>query len=431
MGCGTGQFLYEVCRQSNMVNSQLVIKGMEINASSLFIAKMILELVYVQNRLELGDALYYDIKPFNKAFIFPPLAMKYKDDTFLRFNTKNRIHINSKTSTEWFFVDRIISNLPIDGKAIALLPPRTLFFEGDSAYRKFLLDSGLIEGIIKLPAGTIANTGIISYLVVFSHNNEKVKVLDATKYINNYNIKNIELDIDMIYEHYRYCNEANYIDIKGIKGTYDLSVDKLLRKPIEVKYSTPIHLIGEIFQGSQYTISNFKDQLSETKTNTRLLTSSDIEEGMIQWDTLNSIINPDKKIFKFALKKDDIVLTSKSSKVKIAIVDCETKDNIILTGGMLCIRPNTDLIKPEYLKMFLDSKKGKEILKGIQKGAIIQSITVSALKSINVSCPPIEKQLEVTKKYQSKLAMYAALKKELEKLDEQINSYYDEVEEEL
>ena len=83
---------------------------------------------------------------------------------------------------------------------------------------------------------------------------------------------------------------------------------------------------------------------------------------MIQWDTLNSIINPDKKIFKFALKKDDIVLTSKSSKVKIAIVDCETKDNIILTGGMLCIRPNTDLIKPEYLKMFLDSKKGKEIL---------------------------------------------------------------------
>lgn len=430
MGCGTGQFLYEVCCASNSVNSQLVIEGIDINPSNIYIAKMILELVYVQNKVQQGDGLYYDLKPFNKAFVFPPLGMKYKDDTYLKFNTKNRPYINVRTSTEWFFVDRIVSNLPEHGRAVALLPQRCLYYDGDQQYRKFLLENKLIEGIIQLPQGTITNTVMSPCLVIFSHNNDNIKVFDATKYVSNMD-KNVKLEIDTIYLRYRRCDSDNLISINEIKDTYDLSVDKLLRKPIEIKYSKPIKEIGDIFQGSQYTISNFKELISDVKTNTRLLTSSDIEDGIIQWNSLTSINNPDKKIFKFALKKDDIVLTAKSSKMKIAIVDCDLEYNVILTGGMLCVRPNTELIRPEYLKMFLDSKKGKEIIKSIQKGSVIPTITTSAFSSINVSCPPLEKQLEVTAKYQAKLTMYAALKKELDKLEEQISSYYDSIEGDL
>ena len=124
-------------------------------------------------------------------------------------------------------------------------------------------------------------------------------------------------------------------------------------------------------------------------------------------------------------------MTAKSSKVKIAIVDYQPEEDVILTGGMLCIRPKEGVILPSYLKMFLDSSKGKEILKSIQKGSIIQTITVSALKSIVVSCPPIEIQMDVAKRYQSKLSMYAALKRELADLEEKINNYYDDVEESL
>ena len=131
---------------------------------------------------------------------------------------------------------------------------------------------------------------------------------------------------------------------------------------------------------------------------------------------------------KFALRKNDVIMTAKSSKVKIAIVDYQPEEDVILTGGMLCIRPKDDVILPSYLKMFLDSTKGKEILKSIQKGSVIQTITVSALKSILVSCPPLELQEYFAKRYQSKLSMYAALKKELADLEEKINNFYDDVE---
>lgn len=429
MGSGIGHFLYEMCRLANIENKKCVIQGIEINTSRLNVAKMILELIGVRYKLELGDALYYDIKEFDKAFVFPPLGLKYKDDTYLKFNTKNRSFISRNTSAEWFFVDRIISNLPDNGRAVALLPQRCLFFEGDHPYRRYLLESKMIEGIIKLPQGVIPNSGVSTSLVIFSHNNEKVNVVDASNCFKKTNFRTIILHDDIACNYFT-CKK-DMIDYRDIICIGDMSVEKLLRKPIDIKYSTPIENVGEVFQGSQYTLANFKSQISEKRTNTRLLTSSDIEEGMIQWDLLTSIENPDKKIFKFSLRKNDVILTSKSSKVKIAIVDCDLNENLILTGGMLCVRPNTNLITPEYLKMFFDSKKGREILKSIQKGSTIPSITVSALKSINVSCPPIDIQIEVTKKYQSKLMMYAALKKELVALEEQISSYYDEIEEDL
>lgn len=424
LGSGTGETLYEFEKNANY---KLKIYGYEISLVNTMISQMVLNLLNVECKINLGDALFLDVPEFNKGYVAPSVGLRYMDNRLEKFNSINKKYLKSSTNCEWYFVDKLLSGLSSNGKAAALLFPRCLFFSGDSEYRKYLLENKLIEAIIQLPSNLLLYTSIAPTLIIFSHNNDSIKVINASNYCvrsNHYN----DIDIDKVLADYDNCFT---ISTKEAIDINDFTVDRLMYKKISIKCSKPIDEISNIIQGSQYTLKNFENQITTEKTKTRLLTSSDIEDGIIQWDRLTSIKDADPKLLKFKLQENDVILTSKSSKVKIAVVDFQPEEDIILTGGMLCIRPNVDIVNPLFLKMFLDSNKGHDILKCIQKGQAIPTITASALKSISVTCPSLEIQNDVARKYKSKLSMYSALKKELESLENQINNYYEEVEEDL
>ena len=423
-GSGAGEALYEFEKNADY---KLKIYGSEISIDNVMLSQMVFNLLNIKCEVNLGDALFLDVPEFDKGYVAPPFGLRYMDNRLEKFNSINKKYLKSSTNCEWYFVDKLLSVLKPNGKVAALLFPRCLFFSGDSEYRKYVLENKLIETIIQLPSNLLSYTSIAPTLIIFSHNNDSIKVINASNYYvrnKNYN----DIDIDKVLADYDNCFT---ISTKEAIDINDFTVDRLMYKKISIKCPKPIDEISNIIQGSQYTLKNFENQITTEKTKTRLLTSSDIEDGIIQWDRLTSIKDADPKLLKFKLQENDIILTSKSSKVKIAVVDFQPEEDIILTGGMLCIRPNVDIINPLFLKMFLDSNKGHDILKSIQKGQYIPTITASALKSIFVSCPPLETQNDAARKYKSKLSMYSALKKELESLENQINNYYEEVEEDL
>ncbi len=49
-----------------------------------------------------------------------------------------------------------------------------------------------------------------------------------------------------------------------------------------------------------------------------------------------------RKFDKFAVKFGDVIVTSKSSKIKTVVIDIEPKEKILVTGGMLIVRPQSD-----------------------------------------------------------------------------------------
>lgn len=134
------------------------------------------------------------------------------------------------------------------------------------------------------------------------------------------------------------------------------------------------------------------------------MTSSDIENGMVRWESLRSIDIKDNKFDKFAVQYGDVVVTSKTSKVKIAVVDIDPKEKVLVTGGMLIIRPKLDKLNLTYLKMFLDSKMGQSALKSIQKGTVIVTVTAGGLSMIEILMIDIntrqKKPKDIMKNYQ-------------------------------
>lgn len=425
---GDGEFLFQVCKESNKT---LKYKGIEINIDYNLIGQLIFDLLEVNYSFKNGNALFENFDNYDKGFIFPPFGMKYTDDTYQKFLTVNKSLFNSRTTSEWFFVDRLINKMNSNGRSIALLCGKPLFSAADIEYRNHLLDNKFVEGIIELPAGVLSPfTGIQTTILIFSNNNENVKIVDGNLYSSkNKKSKEIEIEINSLVNDY-FDGKCTLLSNNDVKEKNTFVVSNLTSKPKEIKFAKVLSSVANISQGSQYTISNFKDRITEEKTDYRILTSSEIDNGYINWDALLNIKNDDVKLLKHRLQKNDLVMTSKSSKVKIAVVDFEPEDNVIVTGGMFIIRPNTEEINPVFLKMFFESNVGIELLKSIQKGQIIPTIPTNMLRQLLISCPPIEEQNLYAKKYNSKLNMYIAMKKELEELEYTIKNFYESIIEE-
>ena len=219
-------------------------------------------------------------------------------------------------------------------------------------------------------------------------------------------------------------------ELKSLNNLIPSSVLLDVDKP---KNGTPLGELAEVFTGNQYTLGVFEKNgmLSSKPTGYRILTSSDIEDGVVDWKSLRSINYDDDKFNKYAVKKNDLVVTSKSSKVKTVVVDIEPKEKILVTGGMIIVRPDTKKLDPTYLKIFLDSEQGQNALKAIQKGSIIITINSKELSTILVPLIDLDKQIEKAQRYNEKLSTLYALKQEARKLEDALKNFYlDESEEE-
>ena len=212
----------------------------------------------------------------------------------------------------------------------------------------------------------------------------------------------------------------------ALKNINNLVPSNVLLDVDKPKNGVPLGGLAEVFTGNQYTLGVFEKNgmLSSEPTGYRILTSSDIEDGVVDWKGLRSIVYNDDKFDKYAVKKDDVVVTSKSSKVKTVVVDIEPKEKILVTGGMIIVRPDIKLLNPTYLKIFLDSEQGQNALKRIQKGSIIITINSKELSTVLIPVIDIDKQIEKANKYNEKLTTLYALKQEAKKLEDALKNFY-------
>lgn len=406
--------------------------GVEVNDVQVSISKIFLSILNASNINIYGqDALYKFNYEYNKGYCFPPFGVRLQNQDLIKPKVFDIPFVHN-TSVEWIFIDRLLSGL-IKGensKAVCLCSPGLFFRDADKKYRDFLISKGYIEGIIELPGGSLNYTGMKVLLVILSRNNSSIKLCDASGAVEGkYKFANMELPYQKIYDLYQSSNSYDIKDLIKLKSIIPSNVIKgddydFKGVLLSTLVTTPV------FAGSQYTSRNFENMFSNEPTGYRILTSSDIQDGYVSWEQLRSINYSDDKFDKFAVHKNDIVITSKSSRVKTLVVDIEPKEKILVTGGMLIVRPDTSKLNPTYLKIYLDSQQGKIALKQIQNGTLIVSINAKDLGNVLVPDTPVEKQNKIAKQYNLKLSTYLALKSELEKLDKQLENFYDLSEEE-
>lgn len=429
LGSGYGTFLGAVAKSGKDKFFRPMLCGQEINVDAANISKMLLTMCDANFKIENVNSIDKMTCPsFTKGYVFPPFGMRFNMFTCNKFNTSDPI-FNSRTSSEWLFVFRALEAMAKNGRLVALLPEGTLFKAPDAGVRKHLVDNGLIEGIISLPANSFPWFCVKTDMVVFSRGNSSIKLIDAEPVLKGLPTKGLsshEAAVD-VYNAY-YSPDAKTVRKEDIKSLdTNLSLAALSAKDMYVGLSDLVKLtdVVDVLRGSPLTIANFKDNITTRETGFKLLTSSNIENGIIDFDSL-PYVGDGKKFEKFFAKKGDVVMTTKSTKVKLAVINEEPKEKVIVSGGMLILRPKNDKIDPTYLKMFFDSNKGKEILSSVQKGSIITTISVGNFTMVKVPCPPLDKQRTLSKKYNSMLAVYDGMKKELQDMDSKISNFFED-----
>jgi type I restriction enzyme M protein len=434
LGSGIGSFLaraYKYALEKGIVLKSL--GGSDINIDLVNLSNMFLTILKdndVKSSIEYSNALKDEVNaPFSKGFVYPPFGMKFIFDNSELKTKFPDIKFNSRNTSDWVFVDKLIEKSDSNKnfrKAVAVVTARSLFNDADKKYRNSLIQSGTLEGIIELPQGTLAPYNLIKVcILVLSKGNKKVKIVDASNILqkNPIRFNQVELPIENILEIYN-SKAAERKTIDELIDLPNLLPSNIFIKTTSVKNGVPLSEISEVFTGSQYTNKKFSSMFSNIPTGYRILTSSDIEDGLIKWKNLQSIDYKDDKFDKFALKKNDLIITSKSSKVKTAVVDINLDEKILVTGGIIIVRPNIKKVDPTYLKIYFDSDEGKNAIEKIQRGITIVTLNAKDLKSVLIPMISLEKQKKKALIYNNKLTTLLAYKTKVEELDTSLRNFY-------
>jgi type I restriction enzyme M protein len=189
---GSGNLLIEANRHSKGMqesprrgNPQLDVTGMEINEISFLVGLVRMLLAGIEAPcVELGNSLERELvnspgsKGFDLVVANPPIGAKvprdaagYKHFAFLT------------TDSTGLFIQHSLSQLKRNGRAVIAVPDGFLFRGGaDRELRRHLLEQGLVEAVIGLPAGAIAPYASVkgSILVLSKQGgSSRVRMVDA------------------------------------------------------------------------------------------------------------------------------------------------------------------------------------------------------------------------------------------------------------
>ena len=432
-GSGNGNFIanaYKFAVDNHFDYKDLY--GVELDERKVNISNMALSILQVGNE-GLEPVVHKDVlngkgSVCTAAYAYPSFDTKLLESEKGIPSIFEGIAFSNRNSIEWVFIDKMLQEHP--QRAVAVVTSKALYNTYDYSYRNTLIQRGYIEGIIELP-GVMFGTSSSLNLIVFTeaNKNERVRLLDATL---DFKANTLTHDIDA-FDVTKVLKKYFSKDCENRSKGHAMDASNLTPSAALLKLVTPEHGVklaelAEVFPGSQYTAKNF--ELSFDKEGfTKILTSKDIEDGIIKYDSLQSIVlfshGEKSKYDKFTLKKNDVIITSKSSKTKIAVVRYELKEQIIVTGGMIIIRPDVRKINPTFLKMYLESKDGQLTLRSIQKGNAIVSINAKDLSEITIPEIDIHKQIDIAIEYNKRLDDLAILKQKEASLEKEIGSFYE------
>lgn len=420
------------------------IDGYEINADSVDIAKAISYIFNAKlsssydgvkkcNYIH-ADFLTANLKEnyYDLAFADCPIGLKYDRNNISNIGLATKFIKNNVISIPWLTALKMERCLNDKGKAVIVSSAGSLFGVVDKEVRKYFIEKNLISHIIELPENINLYSSIKLYLIVIEKGKKDKKirfsnVSDFVKKERRINKINILEALDEVQ------NKSIEIDLKEIeRNDYTLDVNRYINnKKMVIEYGITLDNVAEkIFRGYQFTAFQIDEMytVNEEEANYKILEVSNIDNlGSID-NNLKCINSKGKDLDKHLLQNDDIVLSAKGSKNKIAIIEkIEDNENIIPSGSLIVIRLNKNKMLPMYLKAFLESETGQIILNLSKTGIAIPSIIPSSLMKIVVKCPSIQEQEKFVDKYMMKYELYKVTKEKMNEYLKELKTLIDQI----
>ena len=273
-----------------------------------------------------------------------------------------------------------------------------------------------------MPAKMFGGTNIPTSMIVLSHGNQSVRLVDASEVYqqgrrqNEFSAENIEKIVSATQAD---GENSKLISLDELRNNeYSLNLSRYRDEDIQyvngVAFKT---VIQNITRGAACTANQLDEMVSEKETNIQFLMLSNIHNGIIDKE-LPYLKGIDKRLEKYCVKNNSLILSKNGSPFKISVATVQEGQKILANGNLYVIELDETKANPYYLKAFFESEQGVAALKRITVGTTIPSIGVDKLKNLIVPLPPLEEQKRIAAKYLAILDEISALK---QKIDTAVN----------
>ena len=333
------------------------------------------------NRIVRGDSIREprfiegnELKKFDVSISNPPFMMKIDKEIInedklnrFRYGVSEGININS----DWIVANQILSTLNEYGKGAILLPIGALFRGGvEERIRKSIINEYLIDAVVRIPSSVLSYTSIVTCWVIFNKNKEKnrkgkIQFIDLTNFVESIDRRNntiSKIGVDKAVEVYNKFeeNEMSFIlDMEKLEEKqYDLNAfdyiksERLMERFNHIKM-TEFYKVAQIRRGVQVNKGKL-DALNTGSERTHYLISiGNIVDGKIVVSEADKIQIERKWAGVYEVKPGDLLITSKGTQFKVAMVEKEIK--AIVSANLFIVRTYEDKYIPEVLKYYLES----------------------------------------------------------------------------
>ena len=310
-----------------------------------------------------------------------------------------------------------------DGRVIALATPAALFNNADKELRKTLINQGIIEGIIELPAGVLACTNIAPVILILSKgNHDGMKMMDASdccvKTAKDVFIEPLQIEeiVRMYDAGIEKCQTISKAEI--MENDYILGTNFYFNKSV-VKNGVALIDVCKIERGATVKAEELAKLASDMPTDYQYLMLQDIVDGKIA-NQLPYIRAIDKKYRDAVLVNNDIVI-SKLTPFKICLVHVEDGKKILANGNLFRLTVDPKKMNPVYVMLFLSSPDGQQELSKYIKGTAMRTISIKDLNKVQIPDIDRAKQDKIAAKYTTLMSRLEEIDSERQKVLSEIS----------
>lgn len=345
--------------------------------------------------------------------------------------------LTAKTSIVWDFIEVILQHLDEGGRAVVLVQTGSLFKNTDRQVRQQLIEGKWVEAVMTLPKGLLTYSPLRTSLIVLSHGNESVRMINAE---NLFTVKSRfvdmnKLDIENLYKLYRATGQDGnrvIVNLENIRSKHFklLPSAYLMTGVLEFSNGHPLGEVCQIIRGKAITKETLYE-LHDRGSYYGYVNSANVDTIITLADSTRINVSPQSKYADYEIQETDIVLADRSTIIKVGMAKLNRNEHLIAGSNVLILRPRLGCLEPGYLMMLLMSKTGKKLLDSIQSGARIITITPRALAALVIPVPSFKKQFLMAESFENYLHSAIELEAQLKQVRHKMSRLFEDMDGEL
>lgn len=412
--------------------------GVDINTENILISEIKASVaVESYNQVKLIQENYINVDldkiNYNKVISFPPMGVNNKylfdileDKKIIELYDDNKF---LPKYNDWINILKLVQNEKFE-RGIFIVTSGLLFKDMDKSIKKYLIQKGLIEGIIEMPSNLFRGTTIATNILVLSKNNTKIKMVDASELYENRRPVNIidDNNLNLILKSYTDIKDnSKIVSVEEIENNnYNLLPRRYTNKDLDLEKFVYLKDVANIKRGyANFKQKEINSRLSEEETNIKLLNAKDINDDF-EIGKLSSLKNIELKEEVYCANYEDI-LVARGGTYKSILLNKNFNEKLIVNGTMYIITCDKNKINPYYLQMYMSSEHCLKQIESLNAGTSIQFISIKQLGELKI--PKVSKRTEeeIAGKYKNILNKYEIIKLQKKSLIEETKDLVSEV----